>query len=84
MEAASEKHDHHVVARVNNKPVRLSDHKVSGLDLKQAAINQGVNIKVNYALYRLKGDHQKPVADDQVINVRDNEEFRCVSGDDNS
>src|ERR1700730_9920483 len=50
---------------VNFKPVRLHERKVTGLEIKEAAIAQGVNIKPDFVLFEDKGQGQRKVIGDQ-------------------
>ena len=84
METVAEKHETHVVVLLNTRSVRLDRKKATGLELKDAAISQGVPIERSFALYKLKGNHQTQITDDQVVHLHDGETFRCVHGDDNS
>lgn len=73
-----------VTIRVNNRDVTLPDHRTTGLAIKEAAVAQGVAIKVNFALFRVTGQAQHPVADADKLTVHDKQEFRAVAPDDNS
>ena len=42
VEVAEERHDRTVTVTVNNRAVELDRHRVTGLEIKQAAIAQGV------------------------------------------
>ena len=77
---------HGITIKVNKKPVKLTKRRLTGLEIKQAAVDQGVNIKVTFVLYELKpdGDLGPAIPDDKVVAVRDCDEFRCVAPDDNS
>ena len=77
-------HDATVTILVNNRDVVLSDHKTTGLGIKEAAVAQGVAINVNFALFRVAGQTQHPVADGDKLTVHDRQEFRAVAPDDNS
>lgn len=72
--------------KVNNKPVKATKRRLTGLEIKQAAIDQGVNIKVSFVLYELKkdGDMGPAIPDDKEVALHDCDEFRCVAPDDNS
>ncbi|WP_407358810.1 multiubiquitin domain-containing protein [Microbacterium sp. LTA6] len=69
---------------VNRRPVALDDKHVTGLEIKQAAIAQGVPIELSFQLSEKKGKHLKPVADTDTVAVKTGDEFRAVAGDDNS
>ncbi len=72
--------------KVNNKPVKVTKRRLTGLEIKQAAVDQGVNIKVSFVLYELKkdGDMGPAIADDKAVTLHECDEFRCVAPDDNS
>jgi len=73
-----------VTVSVNNNDVRLPEKKVTGLEIKQAAIAQGVNIELGFTLFRVTGSQQHQVRDRDDITVHEGEQFRCVRPDDNS
>jgi hypothetical protein len=85
-----EKHDspqHHPAVAIvmnNTHTVKLPDKETTGLQIKEAAIAQGVPIQLGFVLFRLTGHEQHPVRDDEKITVHDGEQFRCVDNDDNS
>jgi hypothetical protein len=59
---------------------------VTGLEVKQTAIAQGVSIDVGCVLYRLKkgGGLGPAIGDQDRIALKKCDEFRCVAPDDNS
>ena len=69
---------------VNNKPVTVSGHRVTGLDIKEAAIAFGVEIELNFQLAEVKGKKRKIVGDDELVNVKDGTKFIATAPDDNS
>lgn len=70
---------------VNNRPVRLPDDRVSGLEIKEAAIAQGVSIQLDFVLsMRLERGGSRIVGDTDEIKVQDHARFTAVAGDDNS
>ncbi|MEW2274176.1 multiubiquitin domain-containing protein [Streptomyces griseofuscus] len=74
-----------VTVKVNNQPVVLPDREVTGLEVKQAAIAQGLPIDLGFQL-SIKHGHGRYeiVADDEPIRVHPNEDFLAVPPDDNS
>lgn len=72
--------------KVNKKPVTVAKRRLTGLEIKQAAIDQGVNIKASFVLYEMKqdGDMGPAIPDDKKVTLHDCDEFRCVAPDDNS
>lgn len=73
-----------VVILVNNRDVKLPTRKATGLEIKEAAIAQGVKIQVDFKLFRVTGSAQHPVLDTDEVTVHEGEKFHCVAGDDNS
>jgi Multiubiquitin len=75
-----------VTVHVNTKPVELPSHKVTGLEIKQAAIAQGVEIQVDFLLTEeAHGEHPaRTIADSKKIEVTKKSEFTANSEDDDS
>jgi L-cysteine desulfidase len=70
---------------VNGKPVTVPDKEVTGLQIKEAAIAQGVNIKLNFLVFRdLSNGQQASVKDDETIKVHHKERFDVLCNDDHS
>jgi hypothetical protein len=70
---------------VNNTDVTLPKGKYTGLQIKQAAIEQGVrDIAVGFVLSVQRGNHYLVVGDEDVIEIRKGLDFVAVTGDDNS
>jgi hypothetical protein len=88
---AEKKPDHDgglVEISVNKKPVRIAKGDHTGLEIKDAAIEQGVEIKRDFILSLEKGegkdDKARVIGDDEVIKVHEHMRFRAVDDDDNS
>lgn len=82
---ASDQRDHHQVAvTVNNHPVTLSKHKLTGLEIKQQAKAQGAPLDLNFQLSVKQGNHYKVIADTEEITVHHGQEFLAIAPDDNS
>jgi hypothetical protein len=73
-----------VQIQVNGKPVTLPEDKTTGRAIKDAAIKQGVQIRIDFNLFRIEGNSQHPVGDNQQVTVHNDERFRAVAPDDNS
>jgi hypothetical protein len=70
---------------VNNKPVRLPSRRVTGLQIKEAAIKQGVKIDVGFQLWEeLPGGRERQIGDSDEITVREGSRFTAIAPDDNS
>lgn len=75
-----------VTVTINRKPVELNDHRVTGMEIKQAALAQGVQIETDFLL-TLEASQGKPartVADDETITVTKHSEFTANDVDDDS
>lgn len=85
VEEAAHEHHHPVEIVVNNKPVEIEGPTATGLEIKEAAIAQGVDIEVTFKLSRVIGEHKSEgVGDDEVVHVHKGEKFVAVADDDNS
>jgi|ERR1043166_275049 hypothetical protein len=75
-----------ITVKVNNQPVTLHKRRVTGLEIKETAIAQGVAISKDGVLYAMKPDGGlgAVIRDDEKVTLRPCEEFRCVTPDDNS
>ena len=74
-----------VFVTVNNKPVKIDGPHASGLAIKEAAIEQGVDIKLDFQLAVVERDgKQRIVGDRDVIEVISDSEFFATAPDDNS
>ena len=71
---------------VNTKPVVLEQHRVTGLQIKQAAIEQKVEIELDFilTLEAHGGQPAETIDNDQTITVTDHSEFSANDGDDDS
>ncbi|MFK4362069.1 MULTISPECIES: multiubiquitin domain-containing protein [Rhodococcus] len=69
---------------VNRRAVLIRGGRQSGASIKDFAIAQGVPIQTDFLLSRKDGPKFKPVGDDELIHVRNDDEFRANDGDDNS
>lgn len=83
-----EKHEEHrreVNFKLNRKPVRVHGHDHTGMQIKQAAIAQHVNIAPDFLLFLLH-DHRpnEPIGDTQTVRVTDESRFHAIADDDNS
>lgn len=84
MNEHAEKKEKTITIFVNGNPVAFTEHKATGLQIKEAAINQGVSIQLDFNLFELKGGKLHPVSDDQTVELHKEQEFRAVTPDDNS
>ncbi|MGA2232826.1 MAG: multiubiquitin domain-containing protein [Tepidisphaeraceae bacterium] len=70
---------------VNEQPVVLLGRRHTGLEIKQAAISQGVRIQLDFVLSieRAHG-HTEIVGDNEEVTVTDRSRFVAICDDDNS
>ena len=76
---------HEVTVHVNETPVTLPGPKVTGTDIKRAAIAQGVQMDMEFILQEeLENGRTKQIGDDDVGTINKNSQFLAVAPDDNS
>ncbi|MEX2237809.1 MAG: multiubiquitin domain-containing protein [Dehalococcoidia bacterium] len=74
-----------VAITVNGQRVEVEDREVSGLGIKQAAIDQGVRIEIDFLLAELLGGNRRRIiGDGDTVRVNKNSEFIATAPDDNS
>lgn len=76
---------HTTQIKVNKKTVEVEGPRLTGIQIKQAAIDQGVKIELDFELKQLlpNGD-RKIIGDDDVVTVNKNSMFVATAADDNS
>jgi len=86
--SAEHKPPHHVTVTitVNTKPVKLTKHRVTGLEIKKSAIAQGVAIQLDFLLTQEAHDGHpaRTIADDKTITVTEHSKFTANDVDDDS
>jgi hypothetical protein len=80
----AELHDRFVEITVNKKPVRIEGQRATGLEIKEAAIAQDVQIELDFQLASVHGDHRRIVGDSDVVELQEHEKFVATASDDNS
>lgn len=74
-----------VVISVNEQPVKMEGHAATGLEIKKAAIEQGVLIQLNFVLQEeLPNGTSRIEGDTDEIRLRKHLRFTAISPDDNS
>jgi hypothetical protein len=75
-----------VTVTFNNKRVVLPSHRVTGLQVKEAAISQGVEIQLDFilTLEAHDGHPARTVDDDETVTVTEHSVFTANDGDDDS
>ena len=85
-EVATTAHEKSVEISVNNQPVRVPKEELTGFEIKEAAIAQGVrNIETNFVLQQELGHGEtRIIGDGDVIKVKRGDRFTAIDPDDNS
>jgi hypothetical protein len=75
-----------ITVKVNNNPVTFHKRHSTGLEIKQTAITQKVKIPLDGVLYQVQSDGSlgSAINDAEKVTLKDCDEFRCVTPDDNS
>ena len=74
-----------VEIEVNGKKVEMLEGPASGLEIKQAAIKQGVGIQQNFVLQQeMPNGTGKVIGDDDKVVIREHLSFTAIEPDDNS
>lgn len=82
---ANQHHPHVVEITVNKRPVRIEGPRATGLEIKQAAIAQGVPIDLGFQLAELlESGKRKIVGDEDTVTVHKGSSFVATAADDNS
>ena len=91
IEVLKHEHDHHgdhdrrFEIQVNHKPVPLTGHEHTGLEIKQTAMNAGVRIQLDFVLSEeLSHGRSRIVGDEQRIHVDEGACFEAIPNDDHS
>lgn len=70
---------------VNGNEVIVSDRGMTGIEIKMAAIEQGVQIQPNFVLQlELPNGTSKVIADSEEVKVHNHMSFTAIAPDDNS
>ena len=70
---------------VNKKPIQIEEPIVTGLEIKQAAIDQGVSIDLAFRLVRVEANGERPpVNNADKVDVREFKTFIATAPDDNA
>ena len=74
-----------VTIEVNDQKVEMPSGPATGLEVKEAAIKQGVNIQVNFVLQvQLPNGSSRVVGDDDKVQLTEHLAFTAIAPDDNS
>lgn len=70
---------------INGRDVEMVDEEVTGLEIKEAAIAQGVNIQLTFVLQQeLPNGSSKIIGDQDKVHLRKHLRFTAIAPDDNS
>ncbi len=70
---------------VNRFAVWLTERRLTGLQLKEAAIAQKAELQLDFQLWRIDGTGRRhQIGDEQSIEVHEGERFAANAPDDNS
>ena len=65
--------EHQFTIIVNGREFRTAAHQLTGLEIKTLA-----GIPADYELFHVEGRESKAVANEQVIEIHEKEEFRAI------
>lgn len=75
----------HIEIIVNHNTVVVEDKTQTGLEIKEAAIAQGVNIRLDFVLIHVEPNGKRvTIGDADSVKVRKGSEFEAIADDDNS
>lgn len=78
-------HPRPVIILVNEKGVSVPGHRVTGLQIKEAAVSQGLPIQVDFILsLEFEPRKSRVIGDDEIVAVHKHSRFIAVAPDDNS
>ncbi|MGZ3747131.1 MAG: multiubiquitin domain-containing protein [Pseudobdellovibrionaceae bacterium] len=76
---------HEFTILVNERPVTVTIHQMTGLEIKNTAIAQHVSIQVDFVLSEELGDHKSRIVGDiDRVSIHRHSRFIAVAPDDNS
>ena len=74
-----------VTVEVNDHKVKMPAGPATGLEIKQAAIEQDVKIELNFVLQmQLPNGSSKVIGDDDKVQLTEHLAFTAIAPDDNS
>ncbi len=74
-----------VTIEVNDHKVEMAAGPATGLEVKEAAIKQNVNIQLNFVLQlQLPNGSSKVIGDDDKVPLTEHLSFTAIAPDDNS
>jgi hypothetical protein len=77
--------NHPVTVIVNKQPVTVDGPRLTGLDVKKAAMAAGLKVELSFTLSKKEANSRfKNVADDDVVTVNKESVFMLTDDDDDS
>ncbi len=77
--------NHEITISVNGRPVVVLGPRITGRQIKQRAIDQGVPIGLDFILSEELGDRRtRVIGDEEEVTVNKTSKFIAVAPDDNS
>ncbi|MFT3674214.1 multiubiquitin domain-containing protein [Aestuariivirga sp.] len=74
-----------IVVEVNGRDVLVALKRATGLQIKEAAIAQGVNIQINFVLQQeLPNGASAIIGDTDMVHIHAHLKFTAIAPDDNS
>jgi len=73
-----------ITVKVNKTDVKFTKRRVTGEEIKKTAAQQGATIPPGGILYKVTPKGLEKIADQDVVCLKECDEFRCVTPDDNS
>ena len=74
-----------VEIEVNDNKIKMLEGPANGIEIKEAAIDQGVSIQANFVLQlQLPNGSSKVIGDTDKVQVTDHLSFTAIAPDDNS
>jgi hypothetical protein len=71
--------------RVNHNKVVVTEKRMTGLQIKDAAIAQHVNIRRDFVLIKVAPNGKRDtIGDNDEVTLHDGTEFEAIADDDNS
>jgi hypothetical protein len=77
-------HHRTVEITVNKKKVRMEGMRATGLQIKEAAIAQGVQIEPDFQLALIHGHERRIIGDTDEVELHEDQKFVATASDDNS
>ena len=85
-EAAASQQDRIIEITINKKTVKISQGKHKGIEIKQAAIDAGLRVQLDFVLTQIHGDsaNRPTIGNDDTVNVHPGSKFSLIADDDDS